>query len=76
MVAVKGKLNAASSQVVGDQKNLKSVGLSFKVYFENERVNIGSHDSVGTGLMRKSMQFNKGIAHSNSSDSKGNLKGF
>ena len=26
-------------------------GLSFKVYFENERVNVGSRDSVGTGLM-------------------------
>ncbi|CBI40956.3 unnamed protein product, partial [Vitis vinifera] len=76
MVTVKGKLNAASSRVAGDQKNLRSVGLSFKVYYENERVNVGSHDSVGIGLMRKSVQFNKGTAHSNSFDSKGNLKGF
>ncbi|CBI33493.3 unnamed protein product, partial [Vitis vinifera] len=54
MVVVKGKLNAASSRVT-DQKNLKSVGLSFKVYSKNERVNVGSRDSVGTGLMRKSV---------------------
>ncbi|RVW93900.1 putative cyclin-B3-1 [Vitis vinifera] len=87
MVAVKGKLNAAPSRVTGDKKNRKSVGLSFKVYSENERVNVGSRDSVGTSstrtmretlipTRRKSVQFNKGTVQSNSSDSKGNLKGF
>lgn len=58
------------------KKNRKSVGLSFKVYSENERVNVGSRDSVGTSSTRKSVQFNKGTVQSNSSDSKGNLKGF
>ncbi|CBI24160.3 unnamed protein product, partial [Vitis vinifera] len=76
MVAVKGKLNAAPSRVAGDKKNRKSVGLSFKVYSENERVNVGSRDSVGTSSTRKSVQFNKGTVQSNSSDSKGNLKSF
>uniref|UniRef100_F6HSI5 Uncharacterized protein n=1 Tax=Vitis vinifera TaxID=29760 RepID=F6HSI5_VITVI len=61
MVVVKGKLNAASSRVAGDQKNLKSVGLSFEVYSENERVNIGSRDSVGPSSTGNLCSSTKGL---------------
>ncbi|CBI29175.3 unnamed protein product, partial [Vitis vinifera] len=46
---------------VGDQKNLKSVGLSFEVYYENERVNVGSRDSVGPSSTGNLCSSTKGL---------------